>query len=187
MKKLFTICCLATLLFSGNAYSQISIGAGVGILNQIIEDVETDAHFGGEIYAKFEVSDAFRVGASLGFYNKTTDVFGFKVSTKFIPVSVSGEYLFLDGNLRPYVGVHLGTMLVASRVDSEEDSEGYFNVSPVAGIEFNINDNLGLNLNVKYGVTFLENGFGENDTFTTLSPNVGFFYRLEAFREVTFI
>lgn len=149
--------------------------------------METDAQFGIEIYCKFKVSEAFLVGVNLGFYNKTYNGFGFKVSTRFIPVSVSGEYLFLDGNLRPYIGVHLGTMLLASKFDGEGGSNGYFNVAPVAGVEFNVNDNVDLNLNVKYGITFYEDGLGENDTFATLSPNVGFFYRLEAFREVTFI
>jgi outer membrane protein W len=177
MKNLRNAILIGLTIFSFNSSAQISLGVGGGMLKSTEDNSE--AVFGGEIYFKYEVTDAIRAGVNLGFYQTSEELFGVKVKSSLAPISVLGEYLFLDGDFRPYVGLHVGILRAASKVGSNGNSNSYFSLAPVLGAEYAINDQLGVNFNFKYGVAFYKNDFtDEVENFSSFSPNIGVFYKL---------
>lgn len=175
MKILFTLC---TILFTLNASAQMSVGLGGGLLSSTEEGAE--ANFGGEFYGKFELTNAFRIGANIGFYQKSYDILGTKLRTNFLPISALAEYVFMEDKIRPYAGLHIGVTSVGASISGgESSSEAYFSTAPVAGLDLGLTDELSLNINVKYGFVFYDNELTEgNDNFQYFSPNIGVSYKL---------
>lgn len=177
MKKIQSFILIGMSILSFQGLAQLSIGAGVGLLKTTEENSE--AHFGGELALKYDLSDAFRIGVNLGFYQDAQEVFGTKFKSSLAPISVLGEYQFLDGKFKPYAGLHLGLMRAGYKVGNSSDSESYFSIAPVLGAGYEVTDNIGINLNFKYAISFYKNDFtDEIDNFSSISPNLGVFYRL---------
>lgn len=179
MKKIYSVVIVCLSLVSFNSMAQISLGAGLGLLKSTEDNSES--LFGGELYFKYDLTDAFRAGVNLGYYQTSDKIAGTKFTSSLVPVSVSGEYLFLDDKFRPYVGVHLGVLRAGFKAgnSSNSNSTSYFSLAPVAGAEYTISDQLGINVNIKYGFAFYKNDFtGDIENFSTFSPNIGVFYKL---------
>ena len=78
-----------------------------------------ESSLGGELSAKYLLTDAFRVGINLGYYRLNEHNFivqngkgNIKVVSNSIPVSVSvsGEFLFLNNKFRSYIGAHISLL-----------------------------------------------------------------------------
>ena len=154
----------------------MSAGVDLGILKSTEDNAE--ALFGGELYFKYDVTETIRAGVNLGYYQTSDDFGTIKTTSSLMPISVLGEYLFLEDKFRPYVGLHVGLLRAGFKAGNSSTSDSYFSLAPVAGIEYGITDALGINANFKYGFAFYENGLtGETENYSTVSPNVGVFYR----------
>lgn len=177
MKNAYSVLIVCLSLISFSSMSQISVGINGGIVKSTEENSES--LLGGELVVKYDVREQIRAGVNLGFYQKSDEVFGVKYATNFMPISISGEYLFLESDFRPYVGLHIGGLRSGVKVGNSSSSEFYFALSPVVGADYQINENIGINLNFKYGFAFYNNDLtDELDNFSTISPNIGVFYKL---------
>lgn len=177
MRKMYSILVLTATMISFQSLSQFSVGLGVGVLKSTEDN--SDVLFGGELAGKYDFSESFRVGLNLGWYQTTEEFFGTKFKSSLAPISISGEYLFLEEKFRPYVGVHLGLLRVGFKSGNSSNSDSYFSLAPVAGIEYQVSDNIGINANFKYGFAFYKNDFtDEIDNYSTISPNLGITYHL---------
>lgn len=177
MKKLQILVLLSLTIFSFQAAAQIAIGLGGGILKSTEDN--TDALLGGELYVKYDVTDQIRAGINFGYYSETDKIGETKFVSSLVPISIAGEYVFLEDKFRPYIGVHLGLLRAGFKAGSTNVSDAYFSLAPVAGVDYQLTDNIGLNLNFKYGFAFYKNDFtDEIDNFSTISPNIGVFYKL---------
>lgn len=176
MKKVYTILCLSIALFSIQATAQVSGGLGGGLLRSTEDNAESMLGF--ELYVKYDVTDAFRAGINFGYYQKTDEVFGVTFRSSLVPISITGEYVFLENNFRPYVGLQLGVLQAGFKSGNTKTSDSYFAFAPVVGADYHINDQIGLNFNFKYGFAFYKNDLtDELDNFKTISPNIGIFYK----------
>lgn len=176
MKKVYSILMVVGALLSFQSMAQVSVGLNLGI-NKSTQD-NAEALLGGELNLKYDFTDNVRGGANLGFYQKSEEALGIKVTSSAVPFSVFGEYMFLEDNFRPYAGIHLGAFRAGGKVGNSSISETYFSLTPTVGADYMVSDQLGINFNIKYGVVFYKNISDETDNFSTISPNVGVFFKL---------
>jgi outer membrane protein W len=176
MKKIYSILVVCLSIVSFSSMAQMSVGLGGGLLKSTEENAE--GLFGGEVNFKYDVTDQIRAGVNLGFYQKTEELLGLKYGSSTAPISVLGEYSFLEGKFRPYLGLHLGAMRIGAKVGNSKTSETYFSLAPVVGADYQVTDNIGVNFNFKYGFAFYKNEIlDEVENFSTTSPNIGVFYK----------
>ncbi len=177
MKRVYSILIVCLSLVSLNSTAQISVGINGGLIKSTEDNAES--LFGGELSLKYDVSDQVRAGLNLGFYQKTDELVGVKYGSSLLPISISGEYLFLEDKFRPYGGLHIGVMRAGVKIGNSKSSESYFSLAPVVGVDYQVTDNIGVNFNFKYGFAFYKNDFtDELENFSTISPNIGLFYKL---------
>lgn len=176
MKKIYSVVLVCLSLVSFNSIAQMSIGLDGGLLKSTEDNAES--LLGGELTFKYDVTDVFRVGANLGYYQTSDEVLSIKFTSSLVPVSISGEYLFLEEKFRPYAGLHLGLLKVGAKVGDSKTSDSYFSLAPVIGVDYEVSDQLGINFNFKYGFAFYKNDFtDEMESFSTISPNIGVYYK----------
>lgn len=177
MKKIYSVLVVSIALLSFQSHAQISVGLGGGILKSTEDNAE--ALFGGELYAKYDLSENMRAGVSLGYYQDSEDFLTTKIVSSLVPVSLLGEYRFLEEKFRPYAGLHVGIFHAGVKIGSTKTTETYFSASPVVGIDYRLMGNFNLNLNFKYGFSFYKNEItDEIENFSSISPNIGIFYTL---------
>lgn len=178
MKKLSLLFFALFCFFSFSANAQISGVATLG-LQAPIGDFADGANmgFGINLAGKYMLNDNMAVGLNLG-YNRFGGEdwdFGegdYKVSYSMIPITGLFEYHFGGEAIKPYVGADLGLYSFGARVkysgESESDSEMYFGLAPVAGILYDLNENLRLCANIK-----LHNVFSEGESLSWFGINAG--------------
>ncbi|MCJ8290582.1 MAG: outer membrane beta-barrel protein [Crocinitomicaceae bacterium] len=177
MKKIYSVALVCLSLISFNSMAQMSIGLGGGLLKSTEDNAES--LLGGELTFKYGVTDEIRVGANLGYYQTSEEILSTKFTSSLVPISVSGEYMFLEDKFRPYVGLHLGLLKAGFKVGDSKASDSYFSLAPVIGVDYEVSDQLGINFNFKYGFAFYKNDFtDEMESFSTISPNIGVYYKL---------
>ena len=176
MKKLFGL--VAGLIIATAANAQINVGANFlmglpsGAWN---EDNFVSTAFGGGIEGNYFVSDNISVGLEVGFLSFGTDIEESTFSA--IPISLKGEYYFLDDNFRPFVGLGIGYYMVSNKTTIPalppflpEPTEINFTlnglgISPRVGAVYQVSDLIGIVLNVNYNLLFGQTvgGDGEGD------------------------
>ena len=178
MKQLASYLVLVFLSLSMNSIAQTLLGAGLGVLIPTQEN--KGLYYGGEIYTKREVTDAVRMGVSIGFYNNTEVVYGYTFRTNRIPISVGGEYVFLKNDFRPYIGMNAGLLGTTNNSPIWGNTSRFqLAITPLIGADYAFNEHFGLNLNIKYIVTFYDNTTPTGSSFPTwFSPNLGVVYHL---------
>lgn len=122
MKKLFLFAAVAVLGFTANA-QDFKVGAFVGLPIGDAGDVYS-LGFGADVSALWEVSDAFKAGATVGLSASTvkSDYSDFIDTAMFLPVSASGRYSFSDDFTG---GLDLGYAVGVSK-----DNDGGFYYAP---------------------------------------------------------
>ncbi len=160
-----------------NSIAQVQSGLGLGLLRSINDNPEL--FLGGEVYVKNQVTESFRVGATLGFYTKSSlNLVGTKLRLSVIPISIGGEYLFLKKKFRPYIGINAGLHGQMFTYNNESGTNFNPELTPLVGVEYSINDQIGINLNNKYSFVFYRNETTDGpDFFSLVSLNLGAFYR----------
>ena len=176
MKDVSTYLFITFLLVSSSSFSQTILGGGLGILNSTKKN--TSSFLGGEIYVKREVTEAVRMGVSIGFYNNTEVSNGYTFRTNSIPISIGGEYLFLKDKFRPYIGMNAGLLGFTNNSPIWGNSSRFqLAITPLIGAEYTFNEQLGLNFNFKYILTFYDNTSTTSSGFPSwVSPNLGVVY-----------
>lgn len=179
MKKINMLVC-AFLLLAGTqkANAQMTVGINGGILSTTGNSPNNVNYPGFTIYGKYGINDNFRAGLSISTFSKKTDYTGpfspaFSVINRITPITLTGEYLFLTNAFRPYAGLNLG--LYANRVNfnpGNSSSETGFGVAPVIGLDYKFNENLLINLNIRYHLVF------DDPTSKLFSGEIGIGYQL---------
>ncbi len=173
MTKIITISAILLLCVCfNNANAQVSVGADFGMLKSIEKDTDSDAIFGASLNVKYNISDKLRVGANLGYYGKSYDIFGEKLRTYIMPISGLVEYSFSENAFSPYAGLDLGFYNFGVSIAGEGESEGYFGFAPVAGFNYSLTDNLLVNFNVKYHYVMVT-----DNASSLLGVNAGISYK----------
>jgi outer membrane protein W len=167
-------------LFAFDASAQYSLGVSGGMIDQHL----FNSYYGGDLHGKYALNEAVRVGVSVGYYqNAPSTIYDLstgkteKFISKVIPITVSGEYLFLKNKFRPYVGAQAGLMTTAAVFGSHRGSFNYVCIAPVFGLEYRIARNIGINANLKYNLAMRKDSFsGDFETWKTLQPGIGAVY-----------
>jgi outer membrane protein W len=166
--KLFVFA--AIMIASTNVNAQISVSANLGLLSNTA--AESEGTLGLNLEVKYDISDALRVGASAGYYSKSDELNGIKVSSNTMPICGLVEYSFSDGKVSPYAGANFGLYSFGARVDGVSVSSGYFGLAPVVGANYSLSDNLAINANAKYHYVMTE---GEASSLYSINVGVSFF------------
>ncbi len=178
MKKLSVLLFAFLCFFNLNTNAQILGGATLGI-QAPVGDFANGAKMGAGInlFGKYMLKENMAVGLNLGYNRFGSEDFGFggydiDASYSMIPVTGLFEYHFGGNSIKPYVGADLGIYSFGVKIkyedESEKDSEMYFGLAPVAGILYDINDNMTFCANIK-----LHNVFSEGDSVSWIGINAG--------------
>lgn len=179
MKKINTIVC-AVLMIAGTqqASAQISLGLNAGMLSTTGNSPNNVNYPGFTISGKYGINDNIRAGLSISTFSKKTTYVagpftpGYTVTSRISPITLTGEYLFLTDAFRPYAGLNIG--LYTNRVNvnpGSNSSETGVGIAPVIGADYKFNENLFVNLNIRYHLVF------ENPTSKLFSSEIGIGYQ----------
>ncbi|MGD1893745.1 MAG: outer membrane beta-barrel protein [Cyclobacteriaceae bacterium] len=101
-----------------------------------------------------------------------------------VPVTLVGEYIFGDNELRPFAGLELGGYIVSNKLavergGEETDSNTALGLGIMGGALYEIADELDVMATLKFTTTTGAIDFGEKRGVTYLSINFGVRYRLD--------
>ncbi len=171
MKKLTLLFISLFCFFSFSTNAQIYGGATLGLQAPSGDFGDfADMGFGINLNGKYMFKENMAVGLNLG-YNR----FGAEISDmsfSMIPVTGLFEYHFGGDVVKPYVGADLGIYSYGTKFKyegvTESDSELCFGFGPVAGILYDLKENLRLCANIK-----MHNVFDEGESLTWFGINAG--------------
>jgi outer membrane protein W len=169
MKKLVRLSAIAALfLFSSlaaNAQIRVGINGGVQLPMGDFKDVSKTG-FGGGLKGEYMLNPNMGVGLNLGYYSfngkdetaelsagsDTSTTSAGQTKVTIIPITANFTYYFGEGALKPYVGVDLGASIMKMKNDvvGFDSTMTKFSFAPVVGVQYSFNENLALDLNVKY-------------------------------------
>jgi opacity protein-like surface antigen len=157
MKKLLIFTIVAFLGTGMQLSAQSSVGINLGMYQP--NGTGADAQLGGQVSFKHNISDQIRIGGNLGYYSKSTELLGIKFVNSTMPITGLFEYSFSDATLSPYAGADLGIYRFGASIGSGNSSSSTFlGFAPVAGANYEISDNIALNVNFKYHMIFNSGG-----------------------------
>jgi outer membrane protein W len=173
MKKMNCFFILFTLC-STVAFGQMSIGGGLGLLTPMGQNSGSN-QFGLNLMGRYEINDDLYMGVNIGYYQKSNNqtVLGttFKSSVFSLPVSLTGQYLFLRDDFRPYISADLGLFTMGARFNGASSSASYLSIAPGTGARYALNKELSLDFSVRYNILFIS-----NNTTGILATNIGLLY-----------
>ena len=150
MKKILTIGAVFIWCLSFNhAKSQVSGGLNLGVFKTLVDGTlnESDAQFGFNLNGKYELSDKMRIGANLGYFFRSYDVFNSKLRSFTMPITGSFEFSFSNNDFSPYAGADIG---IYRQGIGGAFANGYLGIAPVFGFNYDLSESLFLNGNLKY-------------------------------------
>ena len=176
MKKVILMMVVALCVATASA--QLNVGANVG--TQILTGDGSMTGFGLGIGGEYLVMPNLGVGVNLGYYIMDREKWDDETITYFLlPVYLTGKYYFLTENFRPYGGVDLGLYKMGARAKyngiSESNSDTKVGIGPVVGFQYDLSDNLALDINAKYYHVFDTGEFSTN----FVGINLGIVYKFE--------
>lgn len=177
MKKvLFLLITLSFFTNTTECYSQSHLGINAMYAYPTGNFKDFASHgYGGNINTKFFVGPKVTLGLTGAFlrYSQTQSY----ISYRALPLTLEGEYYFTEYKIRPYIAFSGGLMLLTRtekyKSGSIAESEGYFTMSPMTGVLFDISKSAALNFNVKYLMFFIN-----SDTWASLAPSLGIYYKI---------
>lgn len=183
MKK--AILCIGAFFVATSLSAQINVGAN--FLLNLPQGNWNDPAFvgtavGGGLEVNYMLMDNLSVGLEFG-YSSFAENDGSLTTVTQIPISLKGEYYFMEDGLRPFAGLGFGYYLIATNFDGEKlaDLNG-IGLSPRVGAAYAISDALDVALNVNYNLLFGQKVDGEGDTiddaFNSLGIGIGVRYAL---------
>lgn len=222
MKRIFI--CTSLFVFAFFAQAQkldvgVNLNTGLPLGDYIFNDAGDSQSttpgmaFGGSLEANLWLADQFSLGLELGFLSFGSNdrevvmfniPFTYKNPATAIPISVKGTYYFMNDELKPYVGMGVGYLIMNrtwdvsnaffGNIKMEWPQNGLF-ISPRAGVQYELSRELSLNFSVVYNMAF--NGVdgsidvkvdGQDETWTEikidptnfLGINLGVVYLLKS-------
>jgi outer membrane protein W len=188
MRKLFGL--VAGIAFAATVSAQINVGANFlvglpsGDWHKAGDESIINTAFGGGIEGNYFVTEDIAVGLEVGYLAfGEKDDFGLTFTA--IPITIKGEYYFLDDEFRPFVGLGIGYNLVTGKVTipalpplipEETTTETTFNglaISPRVGAIYQVSDLIGIVLNINYNLMFGQKADGEGDVIDNATNWVG--------------
>ncbi|MCU7494183.1 MAG: porin family protein [Ignavibacteria bacterium] len=150
----------------GESYSKVLVGiqAGMAIPTGDLSD-RAKLGWGGQGNFEYMATQNLSLMASVGYYlwGAKNDLLGladFTFST--IPVLIGAKYLFMEGDLHPYLGADLGVHFLNTKIKSsfsilgsnleESNSDTKFGFAPMAGLRVHMPPNVDLDFNVSYNI-----------------------------------
>ncbi|PKK35728.1 hypothetical protein BWI96_15600 [Siphonobacter sp. SORGH_AS_0500] len=107
----------------------------------------------------------------------------YTVKERLIPFTPKIEYFFIDGPLRPYVGLKAGLYLASVSVNKQSESESFFGFAPKMGVQYKLPQNLAVFLEGDYNLLLNKKGARDlgGDTFGSkfIQFNLGIAYTLD--------
>ncbi len=135
--------------------AQFSVSLGGGMMKW--EDI--DAQLGPQLGINYQIEN-IRIGANLGYYTKSEDFFGTKLSIISFPIALSGEYAFSD---------NFGIFRFGFGGDGEREfGDAALNLAPKAGFNFSFSDDWAINAHGKYHVIM-----SDGESSNAISFNLG--------------
>ncbi len=159
--------------FTFNANAQILGGATLGLQAPIGDFADgIKMGVGINLMGKYMFKDNMAVGLNLGYNRFGIEDSDGDASVSMIPITGLFEYHFEGSTIKPYVGADLGLYSYGWKFkydgQTEKDSEIHFGLAPVAGILYDINDNVTFCANIK-----IHNVFDDGDTASWIGINAG--------------
>jgi outer membrane protein W len=173
-KAIMAFAAIVALSFS-QANAQIQIGASGGI-NKILGDAGEfyKMGFGGGLDARYFINPKLAVGLNFSYLMHGWDVEGADASFNLMPISLTGSYFFSEEGFKPYAGLGLGMYMNSVSGGGESESgDSKIGFAPMAGFQYMFNDNLGLDVNLKYHYIMTE-----EEATTAFGANVGLVYNI---------
>ncbi|HEX2963099.1 MAG: outer membrane beta-barrel protein [Bacteroidota bacterium] len=195
MKRYVWALLLLVILFgpgvsSGQTYDQgygsqmfVGIQAGTAIPTGDLSD-NAKLGWGGQGNFEYLATPNLSLMATVGYYlwGAKNDLLGladFTFST--IPVLIGAKYLFMQGDLRPYVGADLGIHFLKTKISSninifgsnleESNTESKFGFAPMAGLRMHMPPNVDLDLNISYNIIPSSGSTFSNGAISTSSSS----------------
>ncbi len=151
-------------VLTSNAQISIGLTGGLGLPMGDFGKLASTG-FGGGLQGRYHVNDNLAVGLNLGYYTfggVSIDLGSLgKISSSYniIPITLSGEYYFSDGDFKPFAALDLGMYSLGANVEStsngvttsaDADRLNKFGFGIGAGAAYGLSDNLDLISSVKY-------------------------------------
>jgi opacity protein-like surface antigen len=143
---------ITTVFFSKEANAQFSAGVNLGMID--LDDI--DAHLGFNVAGKYNLSDKVRIGLNIGYYSKSTSIFGEKLTSFIQPITGLVEYSFSTKPFSPHAGVDIGIYRFGFSGGGESESDAYFGFAPLLGFNYSVSEKVAINANFKYHVIRFE-------------------------------
>lgn len=163
--------------FSGSLFAQMGVGiqAGAAVPTGDLSD-RAKLGWGGQGNFEYLASPNLSLSASVGYYlwgaksdiNDLLGIADFTFST--VPILAGAKYLFMEGDLHPYLGADLGLHILNTKISSSvfgvnmerSTSETKFGFAPMAGLRLHMPPNVDLDLNLSYNIITTS---GSNTTY----------------------
>jgi opacity protein-like surface antigen len=169
MKKALILIALFIGFIVFSAQAQINVGATIGVqipTGSMSDGMKTG--FGFDLLGKYMLNENLALGVDIGWARFGTEDLGIEedvnASGQFIPITALAEYHFGTGKVKPFVGADLGMYIFKIKASyqgiSASTSDSYFGFAPIAGIEYDIKDNLAFTANLKYNYILVEEDDG---------------------------
>ncbi len=177
MKKVILAFAAIVALSFSEASAQIQIGGSVGI-NKLLGDGGEGwkMGLGGGLDGKYFINPNLALGLNISYLMHTAEASS-DFQLNLTPVLLTGNYFFAEGGFRPYAGLGLGMYMIKTKISffgiSAESSDSKIGFAPNAGFQYMFNDNLGLDVNLKYHYIMTE-----GEATTAFGANVGLVYNI---------
>ena len=171
MKKTLTLSTIFLFCMCINdTKAQVSLGVNLGMFNGLSSD--SDTRFGLNISSKKSINEKIRIGANIGYYFKSYDFSGTKLTAFTMPITGLFEYSLNKRYFSPYIGSDIGIYRFGLSGEGETIAKAYFGLASVVGFNYKLSDKLLLNGNLKYNSIFTE-----GESTSAISINAGISYK----------
>jgi len=178
MKLILTT--LISIFMVTTAFSQIGVKGGFSLGDRI--NTNQGLYYGFDIGVTYDITESIRTEILFEGLFKKENIFTFgntnyNVHYRILPITVGADYRFLEGKLKPFVGINMGIVSLAAKANQGDyQGDSYFGLYPKAGIDYAITDNILLDLTLKYLVAFSGNNQNNNSNTQVFGANISLKY-----------
>ena len=163
MKKVILIVGAFVLATAMNAQIQVGANFLIGFPSGDWAD-GANTGFGGGVEGLYFFNDDLAAGLEINFLSfglETSGIAGADGSITQLPITVKGEYYFMDDAFRPFVGLGLGYYAGKTKTtvtipffgtQTVEANTSGLGLSPRVGAVYQVSDLIGLVLNIQYNL-----------------------------------
>lgn len=174
---------ILTIVSATSGFAQFSLGAHVTPafpLGDFANTTRTGVGF--DVEGRYSINSSLIASAAIGFQTFAFEVNGISsasVSYNITPITFSLLYTFSETEFQPYLGLGLGINRVAYEFSGFNVSDSHFGLAPIFGLQYELNDQLRFDINVKYQLILISDAGSVaslNNNITYIPFNLGVFY-----------